>query len=226
MRPLESHLLAAAVTRRRGGGVVVGHFGSLTREIEACHSGVGLAGRPDLAAAIMSTTADRLDLALSAMNMRVAVGGIARAAAILACRPHPTNAILLVPRRERDSLLKRCAHASPGSGATITDVTDVITAISVLGPAAEALMRGDEPLPRTGELCSLELTCGPMLVIREAPDCVTLLVDGQHVVAVWTCLLARGTELDATLVGCDALDALGMTTPQAVFQPDGTKRPS
>jgi glycine cleavage system aminomethyltransferase T len=181
LSPLDAvlrHCGARMVTRR--GRRVAAHFGSAASEAAVCLSTVGIADRSDRRTLELRGPPADLDAALADLPLAW-WSRVSSVRAIVRCD--------LANEAGCRAVLGR----SPG--AAVVAPGDDYAAIGLIGPRAQELLDrlGDER---------------QFVVVREADDCLELLVTADRAPELWQQLLAAGKPLNVACVGLDALENL------------------
>jgi glycine cleavage system aminomethyltransferase T len=171
----------------RYGRCVAAHFGSAASETAVCLSTVGIADRADRATFELHGAPEDVDLALAALA--------------------PLCDRTWWARTTSRSAIVRCDHSQKpacsgalerAEGTSVVDVTGRYAAIGVIGPrAADLLSSADFHTPE-----------GQPILLRDGPNSLELLVDGEIAPALWGQLLEAGAPLSIACVGLDALEHL------------------
>lgn len=173
----------------RSGREVAAHFGSPTSEAAVCRCGVGLAERSDRAT---------LELRGDPAGVDEALGELAplgdRAWSV---RPTPQRAIV---RCEGDAVGGCTSMMLRAEDVTVTDISDEIAAIDLIGPRADEVV--------DAHLAQDETPVA--LVVRRGAACVELLLPRVHGPALWNGLLAAGEPYGIACVGLEALEHLDL----------------
>ena len=213
-------LQAGAVMGRRDGHAVAAHFGSAATEMAVCVKRVGLAVRSDLDALELSGPEPWLSGFLTAaLGQEVpSPGRAARAAGTWCCRVAPTRAVVVAPWSATARWRRFVREASvTGSPVACTDRSDSATALTLVGPRVDRLLRdvGLEPdLPVNG-VREGWFAESPALLLRERPDRYLIVVDADCAGAAFAELFAAGGEVGLSMVGAEALERLA-AAPRAL----------
>jgi hypothetical protein len=207
MRPLESHVDAAAAVRNYGGTQLVARFSSVAREVDACRRSVGLVDRSDLTVAALRASGATLARMLGGLELETDLGRAAVCDRVLCLRIARDEAIVLASLSERCALRRRLAGAVPAVGdARVTDVTDSTACISVIGPRADRLLSACRLAPPPSVGC---ISLGEdFALVRENGQRFLLLIGASNAASTWARLCVCGHPLGADLVGFDALALL------------------
>jgi hypothetical protein len=174
----------------RHGRCVALHFGSPVGEEAVCRSTVGLADRSDRTTLDVRGPAADVDAALAEL------GRLGDRAWWL--RLGPGRAIV---RCEGEDAAACTSAVRQPDGTEVEDLGEAYTGLDLIGPLASDAL---------GEL-GLDRDDSPVIVVRQDPAFVELLVPRAHGPATWNRLLEAGRPYGLACVGLEALERLSVS---------------
>jgi glycine cleavage system aminomethyltransferase T len=225
--PLEDMLRrAGAVMRRRGGWRVAAHFGSPGGELAVCARAVGLVDRSDIAKLELRGYPEALDQVVSLLsdcqlepNEVVSLGGVQW------CSASPDRVFALCSPADAFALSERMHDAVRRMpGALLTDETEELAALSLLGPAAPSVIAAlgawdleTVALPRPS-FSALTLEGLPVFLLEESSARATILVEREYAERLFDLLERVGRRFGLSCVGADAAERFALIERQLVRQ--------
>lgn len=212
--PLDDVLrVAGARMVERGGRRVAADFGSIVGEVAVCRHTVGLVDRSDRITFEALGDTDALDAMTKVLTgRRVGRGTAIHVADGWVCRLSPER--LLVRCEARDA--ERC-HASlvsaAGDGVQLRDASEEHAGVGLVGPHAEALLRG-LGLPEGTPIARVAVHGVPALLLREDEHLFEVIEQRDQAREVWEALREAGRSHGVSCVGCDALAELHAVAPR------------
>lgn len=185
----------------------VAHYGSVATELAICRKTAGIVDRSELGRLELSGREPWMEHAL-AHAIGPAVPPPGRAVLLgdtWCCRVAPDRAIVVAPPAAR-ARWRRVAREAVVAGHAIAyvDVTTTSAAVSIVGPAARAVLRA-AGLPHELEAGELVEGGEGTTVLRESLERFLVLLSEPLTTAVWHELLAAGRPYGLSPVGSDAL---------------------
>lgn len=183
------------------------HYGSVATELAICRKTAGIIDRAELGRLELVGREPWMKHAL-AHAIGPAVPPAGRAALLgdtWCCRVAAERALVVAPPAAR-ARWRRLAREAIVAGHPIaySDVTSTSAAISIVGPAARAVLRAAE-LPHELEPGELAADGSGTTVLRDGPERFLLLLSEPLTSAVWHELLEAGRPFGLSPVGSDAL---------------------
>lgn len=211
---LGRHVLATAgaTVVMRGGRSLAANFGSTATEVAACRSALGIGDCSALAKIELRGRRSDLEALLCAVTGAALEPGMAaHSHHAWWCAVTPHRVLLLTAADRLAKLTGVLARSTGGTrGVSMIDLTDDYAALALVGPRAEAVVRGAPflaGLPDVLEVGDFTTLSGGM-ILREVREHFTVLVPRSQGPRAWDELIAAGREHGAIHVGCDALDRI------------------
>jgi heterotetrameric sarcosine oxidase gamma subunit len=222
--PMERSAAAAGASfETRDGWNVAVSYGSVQRESQLAGSRAGWADVSHLGKLELQAAPDEVAGILAAAGGEpLELGRATRAADAWWCPVTPRRVLVLCEPGAVGALRERLGEAADGAGATasVTDVSTVFAAMTLVGPLARevfarfcALDLRDQATP-VGALRPGSIARQPGLLIREAQDRFLFLFGwavGQY---VWTVVKDAAEHLGGGPIGLAALEALPVPAPE------------
>ena len=221
--PLEGLLLrAGAVMVPRDGWCVAAHFGSPAGELAVCSSGVGLVDRSELSKLELCGYPDAIDqVVCEVADCRLEPNEVAHAGGVVWCSASPDRVFALCEPALAFSLSERLHSAvSRAPGALLTDETDELAALSLLGPSAPSVVAalGAWNLETIGlpqpSFAATTLRDIPVYLLAESSVRVLLLVKREYAAPLFKLLERVGRRYGLSCVGFEAAERFGMIERQ------------
>jgi glycine cleavage system aminomethyltransferase T len=213
--PLEDVLRrAGAVMRRRGGRRVAVHFGSPGGELAVCARSVGLVDRSEIAKFELRGYPEALDQIVSLLSdSQLEPNEVLRAGRVTWCSGSPDRVFALCEPDDAFALSERLHEAVARTpGALLTDETEELAALELLGPAAPSVIAAlgawdleTIALPRPS-FASLSLEGLPVFLLEQSSARALLLVDAEFAERLFDLLERVGRRFGISCVGADAAD--------------------
>jgi glycine cleavage system aminomethyltransferase T len=223
--PLEDVLRrAGAVMTRRDGWRVAAHFGSPAGELAVCARGVGLVDRSELGKLELRGYPEAIDQVLCQVaDRQLEPGEVFHANGVAWCLASPDPLFALAEPSVSFALSEKlhdAVHRAPG--VLLTDETEELAALALLGPAAPSVIAAlgawnleTIALPRPS-FCAISVDGLPVFLLEESAARSLLLVDGEHAERLWDLLERVGQRFGLSCVGCEAADRFAMIERQLV----------
>jgi glycine cleavage system aminomethyltransferase T len=213
--PLEDVLRrAGAVMRRRDGRRVAVHFGSPGGELAVCARSVGLVDRSEIAKLELRGYPEALDQIVSLLSdSQLEPNEVLRAGAVTWCSASPDRVFALSEPAHAFELSERLhAAVARTPGALLTDETDELAALALLGPATPSVIAAlgawdleTIALPRPS-FASLSLEGLPVFLLEESTARALLLVESEYAERLFDLLERAGRRFGISCVGADAAE--------------------
>src|SRR4051812_25500269 len=221
--PLEDALRrAGAVIRRRDGWRVAAHFGSPGGELAVCARSVGLVDRSELGKLELRGHPEALDQVVSYLaDSQLEPNEVVRTGKVRWCSASPDRVFALCEPAEVFDLSERMHDAVRRTpGALLTDETEELAALALLGPAAPSVIAAlgawdleTIALPRPS-FSALTLEGLPVFLLEESSARATILVDSEYAERLFDLLERLGRRFGLSCVGTDAADRFAMIERQ------------
>lgn len=211
----------------RCGALIVRDFGSAASEAALCLRAVGLADRSDL---VKLELRDRPDRLLEAIEHHAGVRpdeGMAvhpsGASGAWWCLVEPGRAVVLCDACEGSHLLRVLELASTRSTVAMSDRTQELAVLAVVGPRAWRLLSGlceldESEVPTPGRFVGIELDGHRTVLLREGPVQFLVLSAAPEAKELWRALQESGREHGAGLVGHEAIEHLAVNARIAALR--------
>jgi glycine cleavage system aminomethyltransferase T len=215
--PLEPLLLrAGAAMAARHGWLVAANFGSTPGELALCETAVGLADRSDLGKFELRAPRDDLDVLVGQLSGgEIRPGDALEAAGAWWCSVSHEHALVVCEAAETPRVSGAIDDAARWvSAASVTDSTQALAGIGLLGPSTRALLeelRSSEPeFEEDGapELQVTRLAGVPVMVLRTAPERAVAFTERARGGELWDAFERAGDSLGIGHVGAEAVDRL------------------
>jgi glycine cleavage system aminomethyltransferase T len=217
--PLEDVLRhAGAVMRRRDGWRVAAHFGSPGGELAVCARAVGLVDRSEIGKLELRGYPEALDQIVCLLSdCQLEPNEVLRSGGVTWCSASPDRVFALCSPADSFGLSERLHDAVRRTpGALLTDETEELAALSLLGPAAPSLIAAlgawnleTIALPRPS-FSALTLDGLPVFLLEESSARVTILVEREYAERLFDLLERVGRRFGLSCVGADAADRFAM----------------
>jgi glycine cleavage system aminomethyltransferase T len=204
---------AGGVLVPHDGHVVAAHYGSAAGELAACVSAVGLADRSQLTKLSLEGPPEQLrHLSQRLAGAELAPGGAVLSGGAWWCSERPDRLLVISDPSAADRLRAvLAARVARRSAVTLTDRSDELAALSVVGRRASALLAelgvfGVSGNPRhVPPLTAHAITGADVLWLLEADDKALGLMSAADAPAVWHRIEEAGRPYGLCAVGNDAL---------------------
>jgi glycine cleavage system aminomethyltransferase T len=223
--PLEDALRrAGAVMRSRDGRRVAAHFGSPGGELAVCARSVGLVDRSELGKLELRGYPEALDQIVSLLaDSQLEPNEVVCAGGVRWCSASPDRMFALCDPAELFELSERLHDAVRRTpGALLTDETDELAALALLGPAAPSVVAAlgawdleTIALPRPS-FAALTLEGLPVFLLEESSARALILVENDYAERLFDVLERVGRRFGLSCVGADAADRFAMIERQLV----------
>ena len=217
--PLEDVLRrAGAVLTRRDGCRVAAHFGSPAGELAVCATGVGLVDRSEIGKLELRGYPEAVDQVVSYLtDGHVEPNEVMRADGARWCSASPDRLFALCEPSSLFDLSERMHDAVRRTpGLLLTDETEELAALALLGPAAPAVLAATGAwnletigLPRPS-FSALTLEGLPAFLLEESSARSLILVEHEYAERLWDILERAGRRFGLSCVGCEAADRFAM----------------
>jgi glycine cleavage system aminomethyltransferase T len=205
---------AGAAMAERDGWCVPAHFGSPAGELAVCSRAVGLVDRSELGKFELRGFPEALDLIVSYLSDgQVEPNEVLRAGGVEWCSAAPDRVFALCPPELSFKLSERLHRVmSHAPGALLTDETDELAALGLLGPATPSVLAAlgawsletiQLPRPSFG---AYVLKGIPVFLFEESATRALILVEREYAADLWTLLERVGRPFGLACVGSDAAD--------------------
>ena len=211
--PLEDSLRrAGAVMRRRDGWRVAVHYGSPGGELAVCARGVGLVDRSEIGKFELRGYPEALDQIVCLLSdSQLEPNEVLRSGSVTWCSASPDRVLALCPPTDAFALSERLHDAARRTpGVLLTDETEELAALSLLGPSAPSVVAAlgawdleTIALPRPS-FSGLSLEGLPVWLLEESSARATFLVDSEYAERLLELLERVGQRFGLSLVGSDA----------------------
>jgi glycine cleavage system aminomethyltransferase T len=221
--PLEDVMRrAGAAMTWRDGRMVAAHFGSPTGELAVCARAVGMADRSALGKLELRGYPEALDQVVSYLtdgqlepNEVLCVDGVQW------CSASPDRVFALCKPGDLFELSERLHSAVRlAPGALLTDETDDLAALALLGPAAPSVVAAlgawdleTVALPRPS-FAAVTLDGLPVFLLEESSSRFLILVESEYAERLWDLLERVGRRFGLACVGCEAADRFAVIERQ------------
>lgn len=223
--PLEDVLRhAGAVMRRRDGRRVAAHFGSPGGELAVCARSVGLVDRSEIGKLELRGYPEALDQIVCLLSdSQLEPNEVLRADGVLWCSASPDRVFALCEPADAFALSERLHDAVRRTpGALLTDETEELAALSLLGPAAPSVIAAlgawdleTIALPHPS-FSALTLEGLPVFLLEESSARATILVETEYAERLFDLLERVGRRFGLSCVGADAADRFAMIERQLI----------
>jgi heterotetrameric sarcosine oxidase gamma subunit len=221
--PLE-HVLrrAGAVMTRRDGWRMAAHFGSPAGELAVCARSVGLVDRSELGKLELRGYPEALDQVVSFLaDRQLEPNEVLSAGGVQWCSASPDRVFALCSPPSSFALSERLHDAVRRTpGALLTDETEELAALALLGPAAPSVIAAlgawdleTVALPRPS-FSSLTLEGLPVFLLEESSARFLILVEREYAERLWDILERVGRRFGLSCVGADAADRFSVIERQ------------
>jgi glycine cleavage system aminomethyltransferase T len=202
---------------RRGGIGVPANFGSAAGELAACLVGVGIADRRDLGKLRITGPRSSVQaLARRHTGVGLVPGGVAATREAWWCAEEVDRLFVLVAAERRARLQDALRHEARPRGVTVSDVSETLTCVAVIGRRMPHLLAALCIVPASGDLRSVapysagELAGNRVSLLLESDHRGLLIAQAAHADEVWQAVEAAGRPLGLSLIGIDALERFAM----------------
>jgi glycine cleavage system aminomethyltransferase T len=223
--PLEDVLRrAGAVMRRRGGRRLAAHFGSPGGELAVCARSVGLLDRSEIGKLELRGYPEALDQIVCLLtDCQLEPNEVLRADGVTWCSASPDRAFALCEPANAFPLSERLHDALRRTpGALLTDETDELAALSLLGPSAPSVIAAlgawdleTIALPHPS-FSALTLDGLPVFLLEESIARATILVEREYAERLFDLLERVGRRFGLSCVGVDAAQRFALIEPQLI----------
>jgi glycine cleavage system aminomethyltransferase T len=221
--PLEDVLRrAGAVMTHRDGWRVAAHFGSPGGELAVCARGVGLVDRSELGKLELRGYPEAIDQVLCQLTDRqLEPGEVLSGEGVDWCLASPDRLFALCEPDVYFDLSERLHDAARRApGVLLTDETEELAALALLGPAAPSLIAAlgawnleTIALPRPS-FAALMLEGLPAFLLEQSSARSLLLVETDYAGRLWDLLERVGQRFGLSCVGCEAADRFAVIERQ------------
>jgi glycine cleavage system aminomethyltransferase T len=221
--PLEDALRrAGAVFTRRDGRRVAAHFGSPVGELAVCAGAVGLVDRSEIGKLELRGYPEAIDQIVSYLaDGQLEPNEVLRVGRVHWCSASPDRVFALCEPCDSFALSERLHEAVRRTpGALLTDETDELAALALLGPAAPSVIAAlgawdleTVALPRPS-FSALTLEGLPVFLLEESSARSLILVEREYAERLWDVLERVGRRFGLSCVGADAAERFAMIERQ------------
>lgn len=215
--PLEPLLKrAGAAMGARHGWLVAANFGSTPGELALCETKVGLADRSDLGKFELRAPRDDLDVLVGQLSGgEIRPGDALEAAGAWWCSVSSSRALVVCDAADTPRIraaIEEAARWVPA--ASVTDSTQALAGIGLLGPATRAVLeelRSSEPeFAEDGapELQVTRLAGVPVMVLRTAAERAVVFTERSRAGELWDDAERAGDAYGLGHAGAEAVDRL------------------
>jgi glycine cleavage system aminomethyltransferase T len=226
--PLDDSLRrAGAVMVQRDGRCVAAHFGSPAGELAVCSSAVGLVDRSEIAKLELCGYPEALDqVVYDVSDSQLEPNEVLRVNGVEWCSASPDRVFALCEPALAFALSERLHEAAlRAPGALLTDETDDLAALALLGPAAPSVVAalGAWNLETIGlpqpSFAATTLDGMPVYLLEESPMRMLILVERDCAVELWDLLERVGRPYGLSCVGLEAAERFSMVERQLAARP-------
>jgi glycine cleavage system aminomethyltransferase T len=221
--PLDDVLLRAGATMtRRDGWRVAAHFGSPAGELAVCAHSVGLVDRSELGKLELRGYPEAIDQIVCYLaDGQLEPNEVMHARGVGWCLASPDRLFALCEPAGFFALSEQLHDAvRRAPGALLTDETEELAALALLGPAAASVVAAlgawdleTVALPRPS-FSALTLEGLPAFLLEESSARSLFLVEREYAEELWTLLERVGRRFGLSCVGAEAADRFAMIERQ------------
>lgn len=209
---------AGAAMVKRDGWRMPAHFGSPAGELAVCSRAVGLVDRSELGKYELRGYPESLDLIVSYLSDgQVEPNEVLERDGVRWCSASPDRVFALCGP-ERSFRLSERLHAAAlhAPGVLLTDETEELAAVGLLGPATPSVLAAlgawdletiQLPRPSFG---SYVLDGLQVFLLEQSSTRALILADREYAEELWYLLERVGRPLGLSCVGCEAADRFAM----------------
>jgi len=213
---------AGAVMTRRDGSEVAAHFGSPAGELAVCSQAVGLADCSSLGKLELRGYPEAIDQVLSYLtDCQLEPNEVMRIDGVRWCSASPDRLFALCEPASLFDLSERMHDAVRRTpGVLLTDETEELAALSLLGPAAPSVVAAlgawsleTVALPRPS-FAAVSLEGLPVWLLEESVARALVLVEREYAERLWDLFERVGRRFGLSCVGCEAAERFGVIERQ------------
>jgi glycine cleavage system aminomethyltransferase T len=202
----------------RNGWCVAAHYGSPAGELAVCSSGVGMVDRSEIGKLELCGDPDVIDLLVYDLTDRqLEPNGVLRTGGVQWCAASPERVFAFCEPAELCSLSERVNSAiGRGSRVLLTDETEDLAAIGLLGPAGPSVIAAlgawsldTIRLPQPS-FAATTLDGLPVYLLEESSSRSLILVERLYAEELWHLLERVGRPLGLSCVGLEAAERFAM----------------
>ena len=209
---------AGAVMVPRNGWSVPAHYGSPAGELAVCSRGVGMVDRSEIGKLELCGDPDVLDLLLYDLTDRqLEPNGVLRVGGVQWCAASPERVFAFCEPSELSSLSERINSAvGRGSSVLLTDETDELAAVGLLGPAGPSVIAAlgawsldTIRLPQPSFAATM-FEGLPVYLLEESSNRSLVLIERLYAEELWHLLERVGRPFGLSCVGSEAAERFAM----------------